>query len=306
MVRRIGRSKNGKERFIVKTLIIYHQRKGGHDCPDGLGAAWAATRKYPDSQAIGWTYEAECLPPIPDECDRIVVVDFSFPAKVLEQWRESVSEVIVIDHHKTAMDMLDGLSARVLKYFDMDECGATLAWKTFFPDEPVPVFLQYFRDRDLWCHELSFTREVHEAISNMRHKLRQQHYTYLPEIFALFDGLSKLSRDELTVMAIAVAGDKIAELMEIERLIAQSWLYGVVGSYGVPVVYLKADGAEDRHVSWAMHHLCTELRPEALFVACYTSSGTCELRSNKNNPAGGFDVGELAREMGGGGHRNAD
>ena len=107
---------------------------------------------------------------------------------MLNGWQREGKDVIVIDHHKTAMQSLEGLSDAITKRFDMQECGATLAWKTFFPKEPVPVLLQYVRDRDLWLKELPLTEETHIAFSTLRYGLKT--------IEAKFAVISKLVRDD--------------------------------------------------------------------------------------------------------------
>ncbi|EKU98153.1 putative DHD superfamily phosphohydrolase [Leptolyngbya sp. PCC 7375] len=286
----------------MKTLIIYHQVKPGVDCSDGIASAWVAAKKYPDYELRGCVYNAE-LPVIPEDCDRVVIVDFSFNAKILEQWREQVSEVIVIDHHKTAMNDLAGLSNKVIQHFDMNECGATLAWRTFFPEKPVPVFLDYVRDRDLWNHELPRTREVHEAISQMRYGLKLVEER--AAIFTLFNALSKLSGNEVTALGVAVAGPKIKAKDEKVAAIANRWTMHDVAGHNVPVVFLNPDGSEDRLVSDVCSKLYTDLCPDNDFVACFTADKCWSLRSDKRKPEGGFDVGALAKSMGGGGHHNA-
>ena len=287
----------------MTTLIVYHQVKPGVDCPDGITAAWVTAKKYPDYELYGATYDSDELPELNPHHSRVVIVDFSYPAKILEQWREQVSEVIVIDHHKTAMGMLEGLSSKVLKYFDMDECGATLAWRTFFPEQYVPAFLSYVRDRDLWNHEYPATREVHETFSQMRHGLKG--CTEPNRLFRLFDALAKLDGNDLVSLGLAIGGPKIKAKDEKVALIASRWEHNEVGGHSVPVVILRTDGSEDRLVSDVCSKLYTDLVPDATFVACLTSDKTWSLRSNKKNNNGGFDVGALAQALGGGGHRNA-
>ena len=287
----------------MKTLIIYHQTKPGVDCPDGITAAWVASKKYPDYKLCGCVYNAEELPNIPKDCDRVVIVDFSFEAKILEQWREQVSEVIVIDHHKTAMGMLEGLSNTVLKHFDMNECGATLTWKTFFPNQEIPVFLSYVRDRDLWNHELPRTREIHETMAQMCYGLKETDNIFL--LFELFNGLAKLNKNELVALGCAISGPKIkAKDLKINE-IANRWKMYEVAGHQVPVVFLAKDGSEDRLVSDVCSRLYTHLHPNVDFVACFTADRCWSLRSDKNKPGNGFDVGTLAKSMGGGGHHNA-
>lgn len=289
----------------MKTTIIYHQVKEGVDCPDGLAAAWVAAKYLPKAQLIGWTYQANDVP-IVEVGDKLIIVDFSFPASVMESWASSSVDVVVIDHHKTAMENLQGLSDRILARFDMNECGATLTWKTFFPDQPMPAFLEYVRDRDLWNHVLPMTEEIHEATSALRRS------------FALFDVLEQMNREELIKFLAPLGGkllkpkrDKIKAIakrydwrnLKVPRTIEApdgdiSW----ADEYQIPLVVLAKDGSEDRLTSDVGSYLYKSL-PKALFVACITSDGSWSLRSDKHG--NNTDVGAIAKALGGGGHHNA-
>jgi hypothetical protein len=55
-------------------------------------------------------------------------------------------EVTVIDHHAPKFPELEGFANAIL---DADECGATLAWKHFFPGEAQPPILAHVRRRDI-------------------------------------------------------------------------------------------------------------------------------------------------------------
>lgn len=305
---------------MSKALIIYHQVKPGTDCPDGVAAAWATRRHLLENESLeeseidclGWSYDSG----IPDNATiqshhLIYVVDFSFPAEVLDLWQSWGVSVTIIDHHETAMNMLEGLSAAVFKRFDMAECGATLAWKTFFPGEKVPAFLQYVKDRDLWDFLLPHSQDVHEAVSTMRYGLTSLGANR-SQVFELFDGLARLTAPELAVLGLAIGGPKLEPKRKQCRAIAERALLKDVFGHIVPVAELAKDGSEDRLTSDACMVMYRELFSEAEFVACLTSDGSYSLRSDKHKPDGGFHVGNFAKglkEQGlasnGGGHRNA-
>lgn len=286
----------------MSTKIIYHQVKPGADCPDGIAAAYVASLAYPNAEIVGWTYQSEDLPEV-HPGDQLVIVDFSFEYDVIEKWIRQGVELVVLDHHKTAEQELsrfltgnftDQLINRD-KYdirFDMNECGASMAWKYFFPNKPMPPFLEYVRDRDLWDFALPKTEEIHEAVAALR------------RTFHLFDMLFLMSQEEL-IRFIAPIGEK--RLAPKRKAIADAvsrHQWEDVAGYKVPLVRLNEDGSEDRLTS----DICMTLYrqyPEALFSACIASDGGYSLRSDKNKPDGGFDVGALAATLGGGGHRNA-
>lgn len=287
----------------MNNKIIYHQVKPGCDCPDGIAAAYVASLAHPDAEIIGWTYQSENLPKT-QLGDRLIIVDFSFKGDVIENWIRQGVELVVLDHHKTAEQelsrFLTGNFADQLlnrdKYdirFEMEECGATLTWKYFFPNEPMPPFLEYVRDRDLWDFVLPKSEEIHEAVVALRRS------------FYLFDMLCLMSREEL-LRFISPIGEKLLEPKR--KAIADAALryqWDNVAGYKVPLVRLNPDGSEDRLTSDICMKLYRDI-PEAPFVACVANDGSYySLRSDKNKPDGGFDVGDLALSQGGGGHRNA-
>lgn len=214
----------------MKTLIIYHAYENG-PCPDGHWAAWAAKKRYSDADLCPGIYD-RVLPVNPYDYDRIVIVDFSFKSSVIESWLSYGIEVILIDHHKTAMNDLGTLMNQVLSgldiKFDMAESGATLAWKTLFPDKPMPAVLSYVKDRDIWEHLLQHTHEVHAAMSNML------------KDFKLYDVLASLDQSDL-VKCLTPLGEKLlAHRQQLVKNIADRAEFLTIANYeGIPPCCIK-------------------------------------------------------------------
>jgi hypothetical protein len=302
-----------------RSLIIYHQIKEGVDCPDGIGAAWCAQRYLKNIiggvDVLGCSYQQE--PPDVSNYLVLYVVDFSFPRQTIESWLEAGKQITVLDHHKTAQEMIGDVStfSRHFEFnFDLEESGATIAWTYFNHDREPPAFLQYVRDRDLWNHALPMTAEIHEASANMRFEIRKTaELTGIPArdlIFAAFDHLATLSKEQL----IGLMGNRGFELLKPKReaidRACERMEYGFLphtdrgqmSSTPIPMVVLAEDGSENRLIS----DICAKLYkaiPEAPFVACLSRSGDWSLRSDKDG--GNFDVSAIAKVFGGGGHHNA-
>lgn len=279
----------------MATKIIYHQVKDGVDCPDGLAAAWVASKAHPKAEIIGCWYQcpAENLPRV-EPGDNLIIVDFSFPKQILLEWEEIGAEILVIDHHKTAKEMLGDVSSfskNIRVEINEEECGATLAWKYFFPDQQAPWFLMHIKDRDLWNFNFYATEPLHEVFGR------------LGRSFELFDLV--LHYGEVSIACLISLGELLlASKRKLVSSICDRAQLGEVAGYPyIPHVALEAE--EDRLVSDICQELYTKRYPNAPFVACLTSNGTWSLRSNKNHPNGGFDVGSLAAKFGGGGHHNA-
>lgn len=287
-------------------LVIYHQVKPGIDCPDGIAAAWVLSQLFQDQADYkGWCYEFQELPDV-SNYSKIFIVDFSFPQKVLEDWADQGKSISVIDHHKTALQDLSGLSDRIRKRFDLDECGATLTWRTFFGEsDPIPAFLKYVKDRDLWNFQFSETEIVHEAISTMRYRLKDFGVAKTKMLFVWYDYLATLNDTQLLDYLKPIGEPRVApRRTKIEAIAARYTFIDFQGNpdWHIPVVYLAEDGSEDRFVS----DVCMKLYKQfsnAPFSACYTSNGNWSLRSDKfgNNT----DVAAIAVTYGGGGHHNA-
>ena len=131
-------------------LVLYH----GRHCPDGFAAALAAWRFYDGAVEMrGLDHgEVKSLADLPDLEGRYVyILDFSFPADILRAIDDRAARLVMLDHHKSAADALEGFECRCgVVHFDMAKSGARLAWEFFLPDEPLPDLVRYVEDRDIW------------------------------------------------------------------------------------------------------------------------------------------------------------
>lgn len=303
----------------MATKILYHQIKPGTDCPDGIAAAWVARRAYKpislDLQVIGVCYDGE-LPSV-ESGDAIVIVDFSYPLAVIQEWESRGCVIRVFDHHKTALDNLSGFTGAV---FDMAESGATLTWREMF-SPPMPVFLSYIKDRDLWEWKLPHSKEINEAIATIRYGIRsavRDEAIARELIFAWFDQLAGMTEEQLIDYLLPIGEPIIRKKMEQVEAIAarcqwQIFKHPVLEPKSpideemleilqIVVVKLAEDGSEDRLIS----DICSVLYkrfPQAAFAACINSLGDWSLRSDKDG--NNTDVAAIAQLFGGGGHRNA-
>ena len=130
-------------------LVIYHGK-----CPDGFGAALAAWL-YFDGQgeylgvSHGKVTTLEDLPPLDGRA--VYILDFSFDEALMQGIDERAAKLVMLDHHKSAADRLGQFKCRCgAVHFDMNQSGAMLAWKFFFPEQAVPDLIRFVQDRDLW------------------------------------------------------------------------------------------------------------------------------------------------------------
>lgn len=139
-------------------LIIYHK-----NCTDGFTAAWIAHRALGGGELLPANYGDAP----PDVRDRdVVIVDFSYPRDTLIRMKEQAASLRVLDHHQSAREALAGLDFCV---FDMEECGASLTWRHFHGDAPMPRLVHYVKDRDLWRWKEHWSQEVSAYIGSLDH-----------------------------------------------------------------------------------------------------------------------------------------
>lgn len=258
-------------------LVIYHA-----NCYDGFTAAWVAWKKFGG--------EADYLPahygsPLPDEAwDRdLYVLDFSYPRGVLEgraldlSYTLNVTDIRVLDHHKTAEADLHGLSFCT---FDMERSGCGLAWDYFFPGQSRPALVNYAEDRDLWRFALPKSREVSAWLRSF------------PFTFAAWeDAARQLAGPDLAFSQ----GEAILRFQSqmVDVMCANATMRDV-GGYTVPVVNATVFFSE------VGERLC-ELHPDAPFGAYYLDRKDGKRQWGARS-RGGFDVSAVAKQFGGGGH----
>ena len=279
----------------MKRIVIYHRKSEKFECPDGTAAAAVVSLCYPDAVLYGGMYGQE--PPDVSAYRKIVIVDFSYPGSILRKWRET-SKVMIIDHHKTALNDLSGLSSKVMKRIDLEESGATLTWKTLFPNRPMPKVLEYVRDQDLWLFNLPQSREVNAGISSL--KKGRIGIEVVKELMLLNDSKLLTATVDLGVKKIEETQKRVEAIANEEREVGFQWQGATlrVGVLEIP--------EEDLDINSGICSLIYRKKPEYQFVLGYTSiEGGWAISLRSNREGSNFDVSMVAKANGGGGHLNA-
>lgn len=271
-----------------KPLCIYHG-----NCADGFGAAWAVRARLGDIDFHPGVHQE----PPPDITGRhVIMVDFSYKRPVIEEMRQNAASILVLDHHKSAAEDLQGYprpespswemngpwlpSSGVYVEFDMDRSGAGMAWDYFHPAHDRPALINHIEDRDLWRFNLSGTRQIQAAV-----------FSY-PYEFEVWDELFQRPLAELQQEGEAIERKHFKDINELANVVVREM---DISGHRVLVANVPYTLTSD------MGHKLAEDRP---FAACYwdTPEGRVfSLRSTDD----GIDVSEVAVKYGGGGHRNA-
>ena len=258
--------------------VIYHAH-----CPDGFGAAYAAWKAL-GSQAQYISLPNGASPPELAPATGIYILDLSFSRdRMLElHQRHGSGNVMVLDHHVSAQRSIGDLPNC---HFDMARSGAVIAWEHFHPDQPTPVLLRYVQDCDLWHWELDRSRAVSAYIASI-----EQDFGRWDETAA------EMATDPETILKVGGAIERFNRI-SVERLVANHHLV-TIGDHQVPAVNSPLLNSE-------IGEALLQGFLEAPFVAIYSNAADGEQRWSLRSRAGGFDVSQLASQMGGGGHQPA-
>ena len=254
------------------TICIYHG-----NCADGFGSAWVVRKALGDIEFFPGKYHE---PPPGVMGKDVVMVDFSYKRPVLLEMAAKANSILILDHHKTAMEDLVDLPANVTAKFDMGHSGAMMAWDHFFPGQEPPPLLLHIEDRDLWRFALPHTREIQASV-----------FSY-PYDFKVWDQLMTRSLCALWTEGSAIERKHFQDIKELLGVTTREML---IGGYRVPIANMPYTLVSD-----AAHELAKG-RP---FAGCYwdTPDGRVfGLRSTDE----GVDVSAVAKQYGGGGHRNS-
>jgi uncharacterized protein len=282
-------------------VCVYH-----FPCDDGFASAWIARKKWPDIRLTPTNYG---LPfpekdidgaPLDIEGKNVLIADFSYKPDELKRIGERATSVRILDHHKTAeADLREfaGASLSVLRnfnggavqaYFNMENSGAALTWEFCFPDDPMPIAIQLIEDRDLWRFALPESR----AFSLYLRAFPRDLDTWTG-IFSDLENPAIANRLMAQAHAIESYYDN-----QIAEIVPTATLKSLGKWKGVPVAHAPYAFASD------LAHQLLKKHPDAPFAAVVVDAyggRTWSLRSEDSRQ----DVSEVAKQFGGGGHRNA-
>jgi uncharacterized protein len=268
-------------------ICIYH---GG--CTDGVASAWCMWRRYPETDFYAGVYQRD-----PDwekiAGADVYLVDFSYKRSVIDRLRDVANSVTVLDHHKTARDDLESLlnTGEIGGVFDMDRCGALIAWEHFNHAEQRPLLLGEIDAQDRWL--ASRDPQLILALRSYPHSAEAAGgWEALMGMWSWFMtdyGLKELRNDGASIHRYYRA--------RVEETKLNAAPMDIGGLRNAPVVnapyYLASDVAGELAAD----------APDGV-AACWwqnrDGSVTFSLRSR-----GEVDVGELATQYGGGGHPGA-
>jgi oligoribonuclease NrnB/cAMP/cGMP phosphodiesterase (DHH superfamily) len=259
--------------------IIYHKA-----CPDGFGSAYIAWKVLGDSSAYLPLSYYDAIPEIVNS--KILVCDFSFNYETTMKLIKDNEEFYNIDHHQSAFDNLKDLSDEY-KFFDINHSGAYLTWKYFFADVEVPRFIKYIEDYDLWKFQYEETKPFMLALNelpfNFKVWKKLEDENYLNELIQKGKILQSYQDNMVRIITKAV------------KIKSQK-----IGENKYKVAYVNTNLFKNE----VANKLVSETDCDFSVVYNYDDSKNLtkfSLRSIDQKA----NVSEIAKVIGGGGHRNA-
>lgn len=286
-------------------FCIYH----GH-CDDGFAAAWAVRAALGDQvEFFPGVYQKDP----PDVSDRdVIMVDFSYKRPVIDEITRKAKSLLILDHHKTAAEDLEGMQAPFgngwdrhqrnvyqdtcegiggtpYALFDMSRSGAGLAWDFFHDGRARPEFIDYVEDRDLWRKLLPGGDEFTIALRSYS------------QDFDIWDHLVKAGPQSLITEGRSIQRYYRLRVEELKRSAYKAQI--VWDDWGVPMPsYVAVANAPYFAASEVAGELCD--MPGVDFGACYFEARPGEWQYSLRS-RGTFDVSAVAKSFGGGGHPGA-
>ncbi len=264
--------RNGRRVASKKIVVLYHAA-----CTDGFTAAWAAFRAL-GSKAQYIAVEHQVPPPEGLVGKQIYLVDFTYPLPVMEQLMADNERVTALDHHVTS----EAATKLTQDYrYALDKSGARLAWEYFHPNQPVPYLVRIVEDMDLHRMALPDTATLFDWLDVYDFDFKM--YTKLVRQIESPAGLRRALKHGSILRAYR-------EKM-IDRLIHNAAYEVQFGEYRVLCVTTELFHHE---VAYEIGHgrpfgVVWRMQPRGVYVS---------LRSDE----GAVDVGQLAKQFGGGGH----
>lgn len=265
--------------FETKVFVLYHA-----NCQDGLGAKYAAWKKFRDDATYIPVSYGEPLPKIPDGNSEVYIIDFSYDKATLQALDERIWSVVVLDHHKSAEEALRDLDFAI---FDMNRSGAVMAWNYFHPAKPVPEVLLRIQDRDLWKWQYKDTKPITSAIQVLGEDMLSWDF-YAGTSNEAVEALTK--QGEAIELYKALAIDRVTRPYNVTFRVWKGFKVAIVNSTDLQSdvgAYLYENNDVD-------------------FVIIYgvNGAGLVNIGLRSKAPTG-TDVSEVAKLYGGGGHKHS-
>ncbi len=265
----------------MNTLCLHHNDADGRACG-------AIVRRALGVEVT--LYEMDYGDSIPLDlivvADHILILDFSLPKNEMGKLA-AYHQFTWIDHHKSALDEMDGTADGWAGVRDTSEAACVLTWRYFFPDQPVPKAVTLIGDRDIWRWAEQDTGAFNEGL--------YQHYTR-PNNDDLWNLLLDDDPEELARMIELGGTIRDARLREIRGAAARYGFTATFEGYRTLVINRRGSGDLGAHIRTMGYEI----------GYCYVDKvSEGQLMTYVSLYSDTVDVSQIAQKFGGGGHAGA-
>lgn len=268
-----------------KPIVLYHQIEKHIACDDGWGAAFVAMLHFGKDGAefVPLIYRDQQLALDIFRGRDVYFLDCAYGRSYMDDISIVSKSLTVLDHHKTSIEQLGDAH-----YFcgNYEQSGAMLAWKYFFPDRPVPLLIHHIDDNDRWVHQDPYSKAFLERVRSF------------PKTFGSWSTLYMdlgCDRKSEAYQQFVREG-----LVLLDALNLKSEIYA---TQAFPIRLYGKQGAAvccNRFFESVLGDIVAEKAQFAcIFYFIDADTVSVSLRS------AGFDVEQIARFYGGGGHHKA-
>lgn len=257
------------------TLVCFHG-----NCPDGMGAAWAAFKKLGKRARYWQSFHGDDPPDCTGE--NVAIFDFCYPHKQMVKIHKECKHVAVRDHHISAEKDMESFKGGDI-VFDQTKSGAVLAWEYFWGNKPIPTMLRMIQDVDLW------TRTI-EGSDCFVAGLTSENMTFSRMDWAASNPEKVIEIGKPIIEARNKHCEKVAKFSSICKING--------------IDFHVANEPDKSKVSYAGQKII-DLKNTPAALWSYSHEDNQFSVSLRSNESVGVDVSEIAKKFGGGGHKFA-
>lgn len=227
-------------------IVLFHKH-----CLDGRAAAWALFQRFgsnADYIAIGHNGDGQkaiekALEATNEEKD-VYIVDYTPSKEAIIQLLEKSKSVTIADHHVAAKEKTSGIASEKLTvFFDPNESGASLTWKTlvenYIEKREDPWFLEEVRKIDLGT-----ANDLHEPqtehITTILDNIARGDFWKTIENFSHFDEIGKDRAIEENKDLISKEDDKVKGLLKKTNHITTQ-INDESGNIKIPIINIETE-----------------------------------------------------------------
>lgn len=264
-------------------IVIYHK-----NCKDGIASAWVAHKYFNNNAEYiacdDWKVLPEYVTNHNDlENTEVYIIDFSFEKETLLNLESKCKKLVILDHHIGAKEAVESIKNHM---YGIEDSGCMLAWKYFYPNVDIPLAIQYVSDSDTWTNVMPDYKYINSYIHKSDSELTIE----------AFDNLVSELEDKGKFEEIRKMGKVLRDSYEanINIYIKKAELINFDG-YDVYSVNAPSEIRSDLG-----HELALKTNTFSVIFYYLEGKWKVSLRSVKD-----FDVSIIAKNHGGGGHKNA-